>query len=70
MFKNLLFLILCGVCIWQQHVLAKQRVALWVAVHDLGVATETLNDATFEIPPSPNIPRDEALRNLENPREQ
>jgi hypothetical protein len=68
--RTLILFTLAGVCVWQQHQLRAQERLIVDLCQGLRVALVELNDAAFEVPPPPNIPRDEALHNLQFPREQ
>jgi hypothetical protein len=58
--KTLAILILLGVCAYQQWTIRD-------LIHGLQRDQEVLNDIVWDIPGTPNIPREQALYNLENP---
>lgn len=63
MLRKLAVLVILGVCAWQQW-------RIQDLTHGLQRDQQVLDDMVWEVPSPPNIARDEALYNLEHPREQ
>lgn len=61
--RTLAFLILLGICFYQEWRIEDLIGGL---AHD----EEVLNSIIWDQPPTPNLPREEALYNLAHPREQ
>jgi len=61
--RNLLLVWVICVAFWQQ-----QRIH--ELVYNMQIAEQKLDDAAYICPPMPDIPHEEALHNLEHPREQ
>lgn len=70
MLRRLALLILLAVCAYQQWQIHAQQKLIADLINGLQHDAQILNDATWDVPPSPNIPREDALFGLEHPREQ
>ena len=70
MLRNFALLVLLGACAYQQRTIREQKALIQDLIGGLQRDAEVMNDTTWEVPPPPNIPRDEAMYALEHPREQ
>lgn len=70
MLRKFTFLILAGICVWQQWRIQGQQELIADLIHGLQHDEQVLNDIVFDAPPPPNLPREWALQAIAHPREQ